>query len=181
MSLTVAAAAQGTAFEWLRIGRNPAAAGMAGAGYASLSQGAAYSVNGNPAVAPLVENKLSAGASYSVVPSGEGTRGVTAAGASWNSGKFSVSAAYIGGKYPTVEFASDGGGAAGSYAPSDLMVAWAWALPSAITFPLAQTCATPRRTFPPKSPSTPLTGMWLQCGKAAPWACRRAFISLAPR
>lgn len=121
LSIAVAAAAQGTAFEWLRISRNPAAAGMAGAGYASLSQGAAYSVNGNPAVAPMVENKISAGASFSLVPSGEKTRGVTAAGASWNTGKFSLSAAYIGGKYPAVEFASEGGGAAGSYTPSDLM------------------------------------------------------------
>ena len=121
LAVATAAGAQGTAFEWLRIGRNPAAAGMAGAGYASLSHGAAYSVNGNPAVAPLVENKLSAGASLSLVPSGESTRSVAAAGASWNTGKFSISAAYIGGKYPTVEFASDGGGSAGTYAPSDLM------------------------------------------------------------
>ena len=94
---------------------------MAGAGYASLSQGAAFSVNGNPAVAPLVENKLSAGASFSLVPVGENTRSVAAAGASWRAGGFSISAAYIGGKYPTVEFASEGGGAAGSYAPNDLM------------------------------------------------------------
>ena len=121
LALATAANAQGTAFEWLRISRNPAAAGMAGAGYASLSHGAAYSVNGNPAVAPLVENKLSAGASLSLVPTGESTRGVTAAGASWRSGKFSLSAAYIGGKYPTVELASDGGGSAGTYTPSDLM------------------------------------------------------------
>lgn len=121
LSITVAAAAQGTAFEWLRISRNPAAAGMAGAGYASLSNGGAYSVNGNPAATPLVENKLSAGASLSLVPSGESTRSVAAAGASWNTGRFSISAAYIGGKYPAVEFASDGGGAAGTYTPSDLM------------------------------------------------------------
>lgn len=121
LSVATAAAAQGTAFEWLRISRNPAAAGMAGAGYASLSQGAAYSVNGNPAVAPLVENKLSAGASLSLVPTGESTRSVAAAGASFRAGSFSISAAYIGGKYPAVDFASDGGGSAGSYAPSDLM------------------------------------------------------------
>ena len=121
LSVATAAAAQGTAFEWLRISRNPAASGMAGAGYASLSHGSAYSVTGNPAVAPLVENKLSAGASFSLVPSGEKSRGVAAAGASWNTGKFSISAAYVGGKYPTVEFASDGGGSAGTYTPSDLM------------------------------------------------------------
>ncbi|MBQ6199728.1 MAG: hypothetical protein IJK44_10920 [Bacteroidales bacterium] len=121
MSLAIVASAQGTAFEWLRISRNPAAAGMAGAGYASLVHGSAYSVNGNPAVAPLVDSKLSAGASFSLVPSGENTRGVTSAGASWRSGSFSVSAAYIGGKYPEVAFASDGGGEAGSFAPSDLM------------------------------------------------------------
>lgn len=121
LSLATAASAQGTAFEWLRVSRNPAAAGMAGAGYASLAHGAAYSVNGNPAVAPQVENTLSAGASFSLVPSGEKSRGVTAAGASWKSGSFSISAAYIGGKYPTVEFVSEGGGEAGSFAPSDLM------------------------------------------------------------
>lgn len=121
LSLATVASAQGTAFEWLRISRNPAAAGMAGAGYASLAHGSAYSVNGNPAVAPLVKNKLSAGASFSLVPSGEKSRGVTAAGASWRSGSFSVSAAYIGGKYPEIAFASDGGGEAGSFAPVDLM------------------------------------------------------------
>lgn len=121
LSLATVASAQGTAFEWLRISRNPAAAGMAGAGYASLAHGAAYSVSGNPAVAPLVENKLSAGASFSLVPTGEKSRGVTAAGASWRSGGFSISAAYAGGKYPKVEFASDGGGEAGSFVPSDLM------------------------------------------------------------
>ena len=48
-AIAVSASAQGTAFEWLRISRNPAAAGMAGAGYASLSHGAAFSVTGNPA------------------------------------------------------------------------------------------------------------------------------------
>jgi len=121
LAVATAASAQGTAFEWLRISRNPAASGMAGAGYASLSHGSAYSVTGNPAVAPLVENKLSAGASLSIVPSGESSRSVAAAGASWRAGSFSISAAYIGGKYPTVEFASDGGGAAGSYTPADLM------------------------------------------------------------
>ena len=120
-AIAVSASAQGTAFEWLRISRNPAAAGMAGAGYASLSHGAAFSVTGNPAAAPLYENTLSAGTSLSLVPAGENTRGVTAAGLTWKAGKFSLSAAYTGGKYPLVEFASDGGGNAGSYRPSDLM------------------------------------------------------------
>lgn len=121
LAMATAVYAQGTAFEWIRISRNPAAAGMSGAGYASLSHGAAYSVTGNPAAAPLADGRLSAAGSLSVVPSGEKSRSVTAAGLSWNTGKMSISAAYTGGKYPEVAFASDGGASAGSYAPSDLM------------------------------------------------------------
>lgn len=113
--------AQSQAMPWIRTSYNPVLAGAASSGYASTASGPAFSALGNPALSSLAEEKVSAGASFNLIPSGDASRSVLAAGASARFGAFSIQVAYAGGKYPEVDFLSEGGSSSGSFRPSDLL------------------------------------------------------------
>lgn len=55
---------QGLIFPFLRLDRSPVSTAMAGAGFSSTNENAAYAAFGNPAAAVFMDNKVSAAASY---------------------------------------------------------------------------------------------------------------------
>lgn len=116
------AAQESVAMDWLRASRNPVTASLAGAGSASSVQGTAFSFLQNPALAPLEETTLGAAVSMNMTPSGEGHSNGLAAGAAWRLGKFSVHAGYASMRYPETALSSDGGGAAGTFKPSNMII-----------------------------------------------------------
>lgn len=95
--------------------------GTAGAGYASLSSGTAFAAFGNPAQVPLAKATLDAAGAFGLLPGGDSGSTVYGGGASVKLGSFGISAAYLGGKYPEISLSSEGGGASGRFAPSDMM------------------------------------------------------------
>ena len=114
--------AQGTAMDFIRADRNPATIAAAGAGYASLNMGTAFAAFGNPAAVSLADHTFDAEGSFALAPFGSGNSMNYGGGASFRIGRFGVSAAYIGSSYPEVPMYSDGGGASGRFAPSDMTV-----------------------------------------------------------
>ena len=120
-SVSVTAFAQGTAMDFIRSDRNPVTLGTAGAGYASLSVGTAFSAFANPSLVPLSERTLDGAAAFGLVPSGDGKGLLYGAGASVRLGAFGICAAFSSGNYPEVPLYSEGGGAAGRFAPKDMM------------------------------------------------------------
>ena len=121
-AVCVSAFAQGTALDYIRADRNPATLGLAGAGYASLSTGTAFSAFGNPALVPLSEHSYDFAGAFGITPSGDANAIVYSGGASARFGSFGVSAGYLGAKYPDIPLASDGGGASGHFTPKDMMM-----------------------------------------------------------
>ncbi len=120
VSVMGAMAQESVAMDWLRASRNPAAAALAGAGSASAGQGTAFAFLQNPALAPLQQEKLGAGVSMALSPSGDATSNNLAAGVSYRLGKLSVHAGYASTRYPETAFSSEGGGAAGTFVPTDM-------------------------------------------------------------
>jgi len=114
--------AQGTAMDFIRADRNPATMGLAGAGYASLSSGSAFSAFSNPAVIPLSEKTLHAAGAFGLMPSGEGKASVFGGAASMKFGSMGVGLGYIGSSYPEIPLSSEGGGASGTFTPKDMML-----------------------------------------------------------
>jgi len=114
------ALAQGTAMDFIRADRNPATLAAAGAGYASLSSGTAFSAFGNPALVALSEGTLDAAGVFGLAPSGDGHSTFYGGGASVRLGGFGISAGYLGGGYPEIPLSSEGGGASGKFAPRDM-------------------------------------------------------------
>lgn len=121
-AVCLSASAQGTALDFIRADRNPATLGLAGAGYASLSSGTAFSAFGNPALVPLSEHSYDVAGAFGLAPSGESNATVYGGGASARFGSFGVSAAYLGSKYPDIALSSEGGGASGHFTPKDMMI-----------------------------------------------------------
>ena len=121
-SVSFMAYAQGTAMDFIRSDRNPATAGTAGAGYASLSAGTAFSAFGNPALVPLAESALEAAGVFGLSPSGNGKAASYGGSAAVKLGSFGISAAYSGGNYPEIALSSEGGGASGHFSPKDMML-----------------------------------------------------------
>ena len=103
------------AFDFLGFSRGVAQSGMAGAGSAMTSSPAVLSTFGNPAVLPVAVGKVDAGVIYSHSLSNNIGGGVAV-----RLGKgFAISAAVVDQLHPVKDF----GGAYGSFAPNDLIVA----------------------------------------------------------
>lgn len=103
------------AFDFLGFPRGIAQSGMAGAGSAMTSGPAVLSTFGNPAVLPVAVGKVDAGVIYSHSLSNNIGGGVAV-----RLGKgFAISAAVVDQIHPVKDF----GGAYGSFAPNDLIVA----------------------------------------------------------
>lgn len=113
LALAVCAQAQ-TAMPFLQEELSPAAAGLAGVASASSSQGMAFSVFGNPAAQPFVDQKLDVTAAYRRVSS---INQITAA-AGVKFGKFGLSAGFHTQLYPALSGASEGGGTMAAFAPT---------------------------------------------------------------
>jgi len=114
--------AQGTAMDFIRADRNPATLGAAGAGYASLSSGTAFSAFSNPAAVALSEHMVDAAGTFGLMPSGDAKASVFGGGTSVRLGHFGLSAGYLGSSYPQISLSSEGGGASGSFTPKDMML-----------------------------------------------------------
>ena len=121
-AVSLSAAAQGTAMDFIRSDRNPASLGTAGAGYASLDLGTAFAAFGNPAAVSLAEHSIDAEGAFGISPIGDGKSLSYGGGASFHFGGFGVSAACIGSSYPEIPLFSEGGGASGHHSPSDMTV-----------------------------------------------------------
>jgi hypothetical protein len=121
-AVCISASAQGTAMDFIRSDRNPATLGTAGAGYASVDMGTAFSAFGNPAAISLAGHMVDAAGTFGMAPAGDGKALSYGGGASLRLGSFGVSAGYIGTAYPKIPFFSEGGGASGSFAPSEMTV-----------------------------------------------------------
>lgn len=121
-SVSLSSYAQGAVMDFIHAERNPATLATAGAGYASLVSGTALSALGNPAQVALAKHTLDAAGTFNLVPAGDSWNMVYGGGASIKLGKFGLSLAYIGGKYPEIQLSSEGGGASGRFSPNDMTI-----------------------------------------------------------
>lgn len=99
---------QSEAMGFLRIVRDPALAGMGGAGKASVSN-VAYAAFGNPAAIPFADDNVNAGASYSNFAGSDNIQG----GAAIKLGRVGITAGYVREIGKSIDF----GDPVGSYAP----------------------------------------------------------------
>lgn len=111
-----------TALPFIRSTRNPAAAGVAGAGSTSLSLGTAWSTFANPALLPLGDKLLEGSFAYGTTPMGDEKITNLGFGASVDLGRFAFSFGFSDDMSPEMEILGALGQPEGSFNPEDFLI-----------------------------------------------------------